>query len=55
MGSLYPETMEPGWLEDPNAQIAWGLDYIQRRYGSPSEAWAKWQWREKNDERGGWY
>lgn len=55
MGSLYPETMEPGWLEDPEAQIAWGLDYIRRRYGSPSDAWAKWQWREKNDERGGWY
>lgn len=55
MGSLYPETMQQGWLEDPNRQIQWGLDYIRRRYGSPSAAWEKWQWREENDPRGGWY
>lgn len=24
-------------------QIKWGLDYIARRYGSPSAAWAHWQ------------
>ena len=24
-------------------QVAWGMDYIKNRYGSPSSAWAFWQ------------
>ena len=24
-------------------QVAWGMDYIKNRYGSPSQAWAFWQ------------
>lgn len=38
MTSLYPETQSEEWLSDPEAQIRWGLDYIRRRYGSPSAA-----------------
>ena len=38
LGSLYPETTTPEWLSDPRLQIEWGLDYIQKRYGSPSKA-----------------
>ena len=55
MGSLYPETMEEGWLEDPEAQIRWGLDYIANRYKSPRRALELWLWRKENDPRGGWY
>ena len=29
-------------------QVKWGLNYIKKRYGSPSEAWSHSQWR-------GWY
>jgi phage-related protein len=35
-------------LGDARAQIAWGLDYIAGRYGSPSAAWA-------HEEAIGWY
>lgn len=38
MTSLYPETQSEEWLSDPEAQIRWGLDYIQKRYGSPTAA-----------------
>jgi hypothetical protein len=38
MGSLNPETMTDEWMSDPLAQIGWGMDYIQRRYGTPSKA-----------------
>lgn len=27
-------------MNDANAQIEWGLNYIANRYGSPSQAWA---------------
>jgi hypothetical protein len=45
------------------AQIAWGLNYIKGRYGSPSGAYAAWQGRSPHwyatggrmPEWGGWY
>ena len=36
------------WLSDPEAQITWGLNYIQNRYGTPARAWAHFL-------RHGWY
>jgi hypothetical protein len=36
------------WATNPVTQIAWGLDYIAGRYGSPCNAWA-------HSERVGWY
>ena len=31
------------WATNPKTQVDWGLDYIQKRYGSPSNAWTFWQ------------
>ena len=36
------------WLADPEAQIEWGLNYIQRRYNTPCGAWQFFL-------RNGWY
>jgi len=36
------------WMSDPEAQIEWGLNYIDRRYNTPCGAWAFFQ-------RNGWY
>lgn len=36
------------WLTNPATQIAWGLEYIAGRYGSPCAAWA-------HSEASGWY
>jgi len=36
------------WLNDPEAQIEWGLNYIARRYSTPCGAWNFFQ-------RNGWY
>ena len=33
------------WLTNPTTQIRWGLDYIDRAYGSPCSAWSAWQAR----------
>jgi exonuclease VII small subunit len=33
------------WLTNPATQIAWGLTYIQERYGSPCRTWDIWQSR----------
>lgn len=33
------------WLTNPTTQIRWGLDYIDRAYGSPCAAWSAWQSR----------
>lgn len=33
------------WLTDPTTQVRWGMDYIQRAYGSPCAAWSAWQSR----------
>lgn len=38
-------TAGPDWLLDPRTQIRWGLDYIDRAYGSPCVAWQRWQER----------
>ena len=48
MGSLNPETMTDEWLNDPEEQIRWGLDYIKRRYGTVARALA-------HHDRKGWY
>ena len=36
------------FLENPYAQILWGLSYIEHRYDSPCKAWA-------HSQRKGWY
>ncbi|WP_218125075.1 hypothetical protein [Glycomyces harbinensis] len=36
------------WETNPATQIAWGLEYIEGRYGSPCGAWA-------HSESNGWY
>nr|WP_210424473.1 hypothetical protein [Gephyromycinifex aptenodytis] len=28
------------WRTNPETQIRWGLDYIQKRYGNPCKAWS---------------
>lgn len=33
------------WRTNPVTQIKWGLGYIKRVYGSPCNAWGKWQSR----------
>lgn len=37
-----------GNINDPQAQIRWGLKYIKNRYGSPSNAWS-------HSQQKGWY
>ncbi|WP_211718628.1 transglycosylase SLT domain-containing protein [Nocardiopsis sp. MG754419] len=36
------------WRSNPATQIAWGIDYIKGRYGTPCEAWA-------HSQSVGWY
>ncbi|RBP97273.1 G5 domain-containing protein [Bifidobacterium aemilianum] len=36
------------WHDDASIQIAWGLNYIAGRYGTPAEAW-------RHSEQFGWY
>ncbi|MEV2276421.1 transglycosylase SLT domain-containing protein [Nocardiopsis sp. NPDC049922] len=36
------------WRTNPATQIAWGIDYIKGRYGTPCEAWA-------HSQANGWY
>ncbi|MFI6576990.1 transglycosylase SLT domain-containing protein [Nocardiopsis sp. NPDC050513] len=36
------------WRTNPATQIAWGIDYIKGRYGTPCEAWA-------HSQTNGWY
>jgi len=31
------------WMSNPITQVAWGLEYIEGRYGSACNAWAFWQ------------
>ncbi|MCF2528185.1 transglycosylase SLT domain-containing protein [Yinghuangia soli] len=31
------------WRTNPATQIKWGLDYMNKRYGSPCGAWSFWQ------------
>ena len=35
--------MGPGWQEDPEVQIRWGLGYIKGRYANPQGAYNHWQ------------
>jgi hypothetical protein len=48
MMSLNPDIATDEWMSNPEAQIGWGLDYIGKRYGSPSKALAF-------HDRRGWY
>lgn len=36
------------WKTNPRVQIAWGLDYVAGRYGTPCGAWS-------HSQRRGWY
>jgi TP901 family phage tail tape measure protein len=43
------------WKTNAQTQILWGLGYIRDRYGTPAEAWAKWQARSPHwYDSGGW-
>jgi tRNA/tmRNA/rRNA uracil-C5-methylase (TrmA/RlmC/RlmD family) len=37
------QEQKDAFIENPQTQINWGLNYIKERYGSPCEAWAFWQ------------
>ena len=39
-----PQEIED-FLQNPFVQISWGLNYIEKRYGSPCQAWNFWQER----------
>jgi hypothetical protein len=41
------------WRTNPRTQIAWGLDYIRGRYGSPSAALSAWRGRSPHWYAGG--
>ena len=43
------------FLKDPQAQIKWGLNYIEHRYDSPCGALKSWLSRADKNGRGGWY
>ncbi|MEU6310624.1 transglycosylase SLT domain-containing protein [Streptomyces sp. NPDC047014] len=36
-------TVAADWRTNPATQIKWGLNYMNKRYGSPCEAWSYWQ------------
>ena len=36
------------WQTNPATQIAWGLDYVEGRYGTPCAAWSAFRSK-------GWY
>lgn len=38
----------PDWQNDGQTQVAWGLDYISSRYGTPQAAWS-------HEQSYGWY
>lgn len=48
MMSLNPEIATNEWISNPGLQVEWGMDYIGKRYGSPSEALA-------HHDAEGWY
>jgi hypothetical protein len=43
------------FLKDPQAQIRWGINYIEHRYESPCKALQSWLSRADKNGRGGWY
>lgn len=50
MSNLHKETATEEWRNSPEKQITWGLNYIKRRYTTPSKALSFWQ---KNNPH--WY
>jgi hypothetical protein len=38
-------TIAADWRTNPATQIRWGLRYIRAEYGTPAQAWSKWQAR----------
>lgn len=42
------------YRENVWTQVQWGLDYIEKSYGSPCNAWDSWQQRAGNGSYG-WY
>jgi hypothetical protein len=38
-------SMGADWRTNPVTQMRWGLTYIKETYGSPANAWGKWQSR----------
>jgi cell wall-associated NlpC family hydrolase len=45
MSNIHKETATEEWRNSPAKQIAWGLNYIKRRYTTPAKAWSHWQSR----------
>ncbi|MFE5853213.1 C40 family peptidase [Streptomyces sp. NPDC056500] len=45
MSNIHKETDNAAWRNSPSKQIAWGLNYIKRRYATPQKAWTHWQAR----------
>lgn len=44
------------WKDNPETQIAWGLDYIDNRYGTPCKAFNFWKRQAEYGDNGyGWY
>jgi hypothetical protein len=43
------------FLDNPYAQIKWGLTYIESRYKTPCGALQSWLSRADKNGRGGWY
>jgi hypothetical protein len=44
------------WKTNPETQIDWGLDYINKRYGNPCAAFKFWKREAEYGEKGyGWY
>jgi len=42
------------WRTNTTTQIRWGLRYIRSQYGSPCNAWQRWQGRAASESYG-WY
>jgi hypothetical protein len=54
-GSKMSEAGED-WKTNPKTQIKWGLNYIDKRYGSPCEAFNFWKKQAEYGDKGyGWY
>lgn len=44
------------WQTNPHTQIDWGLDYIEKRFGTPCKAWDFWAYQAAFGDHGwGWY
>lgn len=54
-GSKMAEAGED-WKTNPETQINWGLNYIDKRYGSPCKAFKFWKKQAEHGDKGyGWY